>query len=259
MPAELTPERAAGAELVDIGTGIGRSLRSAEKVFGVPGVGLDLNKKKVREARQRGLRVFYGDVTELDPAMLPDVRYVTIDNVLEHLEDLDAVERVLTAAVRMASDAVYIRHPSFEHEDYLAGLGLKQFWCDWPDAHSCHVRLADFARMAFDLGVYRILVQPVQRALDSDDPTLLPLSAPRDQRRRQAGDPGVYDPERHDPKPHVALVEPVYFAFDILLVTGERMGWFEYPGDPEVGPERPRIHFYDSAATAGEEDASAPT
>jgi hypothetical protein len=65
-----------------------------------------------------------------------------------------------------------IRHPSFEHEEYLASLGLKQYWTDWPGVHTAHIRLHEFVAMAARIGVYDFTVRPLKRAFGSDDPTI---------------------------------------------------------------------------------------
>lgn len=241
---ELTPEVAAGAELLDLGCGVGRSLRSAETRFGARGIGLELNRRKVAIAQEDGLAVFRADIRDVGPGDFPAARYVTFDNVLEHLPDLDAVAEVLDAACRLASRAVYIRHPSFEDEAYLAGLGLKQYWTDWPGAHTAHIRLHDFVRIATErLGIYRILIQPVLRATDASDPTLLPLSAPPGQRKLDRNGFGAYSAELHGPKPDVTFDRPVYFAFDVLLVTGDEVPTLHYHSDPETVASRPAVRF----------------
>jgi len=229
--------------LIDLGCGAGRSLVSAARRFGVPGVGIDLDPRKVRKARKAGTDAMVGDITLLDPDEFAGVHYVNLDNVLEHLPSLDVVEQVLAGAVTLADRLVCIRHPSFEDEDYLASLGVKQYWTDWPGEHTAKVRVHEFVAMANRLGVYQMLVQPVGLAPDTDDPTILPLDAPSGQRRigERAGAVSVYDPDRHGPKPDVTFARPVYFAFDIVLVVGAGSVELRYRDDPEATSQRPFV------------------
>jgi SAM-dependent methyltransferase len=235
----LDPSERARTELLDLGCGDGRSLTSAARRFGVPGVGLDLSAGKVRRAQAEGRSVYRADIRDLDPGDFPSVRYVMMDNVLEHLPDLDEVASVVASACALASRLVHIRHPSFEDVDYLAAHGLKQYWTDWPGVHTAPIRLHEFVAMAAAAGVYRVEILPVLRALDAADPTLLPLDAPSGQRKLDRAVHGAYDPVAHGPKPHVVLERPVYYAFDVLLVTGEEMPIVTYPSDPETSGGRP--------------------
>ena len=248
--ADLDAGTRTRVELLDLGCGPGRGLDAAIRRFGVEGMGIELNHNKVVRAQANGLAVYRADILDLEPADFPAVKYVNLDNVLEHLPTLEAVEDVLERACRIASSLVYIRHPSFEDEAYLEGLGLKQYWADWPGVHTAKVLVREFTAMANRLGVYRMVVNPVRRAVDSNDPTILPLNAPPHQVRtdRTAGainaaPVGAYDVELHGQKPFVVFDRPVYFAFDIVLVTGPQLPILEYPGEPESSGRRPRFSW----------------
>ncbi len=251
--ADLDAATRARIELLDLGCGPGRGLDAAVRRYGVEGVGIDLNRRKVVDAQARGLAVYRADITELDPADFPAVKYINLDNVLEHLPSLDLVEDILERSCRIASQLVAIRHPSFEDEEYLASLGFKQYWTDWPKVHTAHVLLRELAAMANRIGVYRMIVNPIRRAVDSNDPTILPLNAPPNQFRVDrsvgAANTGAYDPTRHDPKPLVTFDRPVYFAFDVILVTGPQLPHLEYPADPEISGRRPRFRWPDPPPT----------
>jgi SAM-dependent methyltransferase len=244
--ADIDPALRSSVELLDFGCGEGESLTNAARRFDVVSVGLDASPHKVRRARRKHLDVFGADVTTLEVGDFPALRFVNIDNVLEHMPTDEAAEVVVARACRLASTAVHIRHPSFEDAAYLARLGLKLYWNDWPTAHSAPLRVRQLIAMAGRAGVYRVIVHPVQRIRDSSDECLLPLDAPPNQRRR-GKHLGVYDPEVHGPKPDVVLDRPVYFAFDVVLVTGETMPTIVYPGDPEITPARPRLEWPEPA------------
>jgi SAM-dependent methyltransferase len=253
-PRPLDRATSAKAELLDLGAGTGRWLRQAARRFGVETpLGIDKNARKVARAQANGLPVFEGDFTELDPAAFPSVKVVLIDNVLEHLATLRDVEAVVGRAFAIASDLVCIRHPSFEHKDYLASLGLKQYWTDWPDAHRTHVLLHEFVAMAERHGVFNLTVRPVKRAYDSSDPTILPLGAPSDQGKQikdLTGSYGVYDEAKHGAKPAVTFDQPVYFAFDLIFVLANKVPVIRYPGDSEDSVARPSVRFDVEARSA---------
>jgi hypothetical protein len=219
-------------DFIDFGSGIGGSLQSAEKRTGGRGVGVEMRAAKVEVARREGRNVVLGDIFDLPTDI--SVRYVTIDNVLEHLPTMDLVKAALESATRIAEEFVYVRHPSFEDEPYLNTLGLKQFWTDWRD-HPSHISLADFMRIARQLGATSWSMHPVRAAVDSSDATILPIGAPPDQHD--------YDAERHGDKPDVVFARPVYYAWDIIIqMTPDVAVSLDYIDDPEVSDRRPRIH-----------------
>ncbi len=111
------------------------------------------------------------------------------------------------------------------------------------------MRLHEFVAMATRLGVYRLLVSPVVRTTDAGDPSLLPLSAPSNQRRRdKRRHVAVYDAQRHGPKPHVTFDRPVYHAYDVFLVLTPQLPKILYPRGSERSPERPTVLWPDEPA-----------
>jgi SAM-dependent methyltransferase len=255
----LDAETRAGAELIDLGCGTGESLHAAVERYGVAGIGVDRSERFVEVARERGLTAFQADILELRPDDLPGVKYVMLDNVLEHMPDLAAVEQVLAQSFRLASRCVHVRHPSFEDEEYLESLGLKLYWTDWiapPNAHTCHARLHEFVEIANRLGVYRIRIEPVRRYHDSTHTEVLPLSAAPNQSytvpqpRWDDTDNGVYFGLRHGPKPEVVFERPVYFAFDIFFLVGPGEPKLRYRHDPEVHAGRPYVEWIEPGAEA---------
>jgi hypothetical protein len=241
----------AQVQLLDLGSGNrAGSLTNAELRFATTGIGLEVRAAAVARAQAAGHAVFEADIRDLEPDDFPAVRYVNIDNVLEHLPDLDAVASVLERACRLASRMVHVRHPSFEDEDYLAGLGLKEYWTDWPDSHTAHVRLHEFVRIANEAGVYRLVILPVCRLLDSADPAILPLDAPPDQGQHGGGLRTVYVESEHGPKPQVTFDRPVYYAYDLLFLTGEEIPTIRYRNDPETRGHRPAFAWSDTPLDA---------
>ena len=238
----------ATADLLNLGAGWGKWLLHEARRLGVDHpLGVDLNPSKVARAQEAGLPVYQADFTQLDPQAFPAVKVVVLDNVLEHLPSLAAVEAVFERACAIASHVVYIRHPSFEDEDYLASLGLKQYWTDWPGVHTAHVRLHDFVAMAARHGVHNFTVRPLKRAFHADDPTILPASAPPNQRKpvRGPGSYGVYDLSTHGTKPRVEFDRPVYFAFDVFFFLRNDAPSVQYHADTDAAVARPFFEWPD--------------
>lgn len=217
-------------DFIDMGAGDGGSLKAAEANIGGRGIGIEQNPEKVARARAAGASVVEGDIFAL-----PDntrVRYVVFDNVLEHLPDLDHVRRAVESAATVATDFVYIRHPSFEDEAYLHSLGLTQYWTNWV-GHPAHVPLSDFMRVFAAAGFASWAMHPVGRAVDSSDPTILPLGSDVDQFE--------YDYDKHGPKTHVVFTKPVYYAYDIVALKTPARVELSYKLDPERNRRHPRI------------------
>lgn len=230
-------------DFIDMGAGNGGSLTAAQSNIGGRGIGIEQHAEKVARAQAAGMNVIEGDIFTLPPSTR--VRYVVFDNVLEHLPDLDHVGRAVESAAKAASDFVYIRHPSFEDEAYLHGLGLTQYWTNWI-GHPAHVSLSEFMRIFAQVGFAAWAMHPVGRAVDSSDPTILPLATDVDQFE--------YDYDKHGPKPHVTFEKPVYYAYDIVAVTEPARVELLYKLDPEQNRRHPRIKVTPSVAASGASD-----
>jgi hypothetical protein len=120
----------------------------------------------------------------------------------------------------VATDFIFIRHPSFEGEAMLRSLGLRQYWHNW-SGHPNHMRVSDFCEALDALGLHRYAIHYLGRVEDSSDPTILPLGTPRNSH--------AYDPEVHPPKPALVLPEPVWRAQHIYVALRD----FE-PGEWEA-------------------------
>lgn len=219
-------------DFVDFGSGTGESLLHYERASGCRGAGIEIRATKVEEAQAQGRAVFLGSIFDLPPTVR--ARFVTADNVLEHLPTLADVERALAMAKEIASDFFLVRHPAFDDEDYLASFDLRPYWCNW-HGHPSHVRLSDFAAMAARVGVSSWTVQPVGRILTTADDALIPLSAPIDQQR--------YDPAIHEPKrDEVELERAVYSAYDIVFhFSPAPLVQLRYVVPPETSMLKPRL------------------
>ena len=195
---------------VDAGCGDGGSTSHLVRRFGrTPGLGLDYHMEYVEAARAAGFDAMFCNLLMHD-LELPagSVEYAAAMDVLEHLPtEADAVT-VMERLARAARDFLFIRHPSFEDVDYLAGLGVRLNWTDWTD-HPNMMKLDDYRRIFVEHGWTDYSILPHMLYRDSRHDSVVPLAAPPDTVR--------YDPEAHGPKPIVEFDRPVWGKFDIFV------------------------------------------
>ena len=129
-----------GVDFVDFGSGIGGSIDYCEKRFGGIGLGIDNDEHKVATARGLGKNVCLGDILAIPGEKV--VSYVSMMDFLEHLPSEAVAAEMIKKACALASDFIFIAHPSFEDERYLRSLGLKQYWQDWR-GHPTHLMLSE--------------------------------------------------------------------------------------------------------------------
>ena len=233
MIVGLDEVRPGSYDFIDLGAGRGDSLRFYQTRTGLRGLGVELSVAKVEEALAAELDVVRADLFDLPRR--PLVRFVTADNVLEHLPSVAAVEAALALVRVVATEFVVIRHPSFEAVDYLRSLDVRPYWANW-HGHRSPVLIRQFEEMFHKLGFASWEIHQVCRIAGSDDPVIVPTTAARDEK--------LYDAERHGPKPAVRFAEPVYFAVDILAhVTAEPRVHLRYEDDPETSRKRPTLVF----------------
>ena len=194
-------------DFVDLGCSHGGSLEYCAHRFGADrGLGLDIDSRKVEEARAAGHDAVVADVTQLQ--VRDRVRFVSMMDFLEHLPSLGAVEAVIESAARIATDFLFIRHPSFEGEEYLSCLGLRQYWWHWR-GHPTHPQVADYCQIFDRLGLGLYTIGYRGEIADSLDPTVLVDGEPIDQ--------GPFDPRVHTARPYVAFSRPLWRLQDIYV------------------------------------------
>jgi SAM-dependent methyltransferase len=193
-------------DFLDLGAGRGGSLDYARRRFdAVRGVGVELKPERVSAARESGLHVVQGDATEL--GIDDKVRFVSMMDFLEHLPGLDVVKSTLAAAATAATDFLFIFHPSFEGEEYLAELGLALQW-HRTRTHWSHIQVSDYAQMLDDLELRQYMVRYVKPILDSSHESVVHVDEKH---------PGFFDPATHLPKPQVRFARPVWRAQEIFV------------------------------------------
>jgi SAM-dependent methyltransferase len=176
----------AEVDFVDLGCSTGGSLRHCLGKFKVArGIGIDLDPTKVARTREAGFDAVLADAREL--RLEGQVSFMSMLDFCEHLPNLDTVFQVLQAAADSAKDFLYIKHPSFEGEDHVESLGVRQYWWDW-HGHTAHVRIADYCEMFDALGLRTYMIRFLGRITHSDHPSIIPTSAPQDQSESLARD-----------------------------------------------------------------------
>lgn len=196
-------------DFIDFGSSTGGSIGYCMRRFRASrGLGIDIKPAEVEKIRASGFDAVQADIMsfECPPGSF---RFVSMMDFLEHLPDLQCVERVLARAKRMARDFLFIRHPSFEDEHYLSAVGLKQFWTDWPGGHTAKLTVADFSSIFRRLELNQHCISFRGPAIDSDDPAMLPISAPPNQH--------AYDADRHGRKPCIVFPRPIYGQIDLFV------------------------------------------
>jgi hypothetical protein len=213
-----------GYDFIDLGASSGRSLQACAKRFGARrGLGIDLSARKVEISRTAGHHVVCADATCL--GVTDVVRFVSALDFLEHLPDLELVERAIAAAAEAATDFLYISHPSFESEFYLRGLGLIQYWHNW-HGHPAHIQISDYCEIFERLGLTQYAIRYYHRVRDASHPSILPLDSPMNS--------GPYDAAVHGPKPEVTFEAPVWRAQRIFVALRpyEAAEWRAVIGEP---------------------------
>ena len=194
-------------DFIDLGCSKGGSLGWCRKRFGARrGLGVDLDPRKVEETRAAGFDAVVADATKLD--VEDAVRFVSMMDFLEHLPGLDVVEASISRAATVATDFIFIRHPSFEGEGSVESLGVRQYWWHW-SGHTAHPQVADYCRMFERIGLNQYVILYREPVRDSLHPSILPVDAPVNQHD--------YDPAVHSPKPEIEFRRPLWRMQEILV------------------------------------------
>ena len=227
-------------DFVDLGCSEGGSLRYCQKRFGARrGLGVDLHPAKIERARTAGIDVILADARYLPREAR--VRFVSMMDFLEHLPNFQVAEEIIAAASEVASDFLFIRHPSFEGEAYLTELGLRQYWWHWT-GHTAHIHVSDYCTIFERLGLLQYTLKYLDPVLDSQHPSILTSDMPVDQ--------GHFSPDEHAPKPFITFAEPAWRAQDIFVALRpfEPVEWASITGN---GPRRSSL---DGQETSGGEN-----
>ncbi len=220
-PAILSELALGKFAFIDAGCAAGGSIDHCQRRFGRGrGLGLDWYGTDLETARKGGFAVAHCDLTsvEIPPRC---VAFTSFLDFLEHLRDEGAARKILEKFARASRDFLFIRHPSFDDMEYLAGLGLKLYWTDWT-GHSNRMRIGDFRRLFESLGWRDYVIQPDFPIADSRHPAVVPATAPPDTQG--------YDQATQEPKPFIPFDRVLYGKYDIFVRLNDRLDAEEWRG-----------------------------
>lgn len=196
-------------DFLDLGSKYGGSILYCEEVFHAhKGLGVDMRPRVVKEAHKRGFDVIEADILEYEPTQ--KFRFVSMLDFLEHLNSKDDALSILEKSRELASDFLFIRHPSFEDQHYLAELGLKFTWHDWKD-HTNPLLISDFAEIFDQLGLNQYAIRYRMPIDNSNSKFVVPLSAPQDTLE--------YDKVKHGDKQKIKFSRTLFGQLDIFVAT----------------------------------------
>lgn len=204
----------AAYDFLDLGCSAGGSIPYCQKRFGANrGLGIDTDPAKVAKARAAGLDALHADATRLTD--LPGLResghrfrFVSMLHFLEHLPSPAAVEDVLRNAAAVATDFLFIRHPSFEGEAYLSTLGLRQYWWRW-SGHRTHLRAGELSAMLDHLELRQYAVRYCRPVWHSLDPSVLYIDDSTNEK--------AFDPARHRRRPPIRFTQVVWDSLELFV------------------------------------------
>ena len=188
-------------DFIDLGTKNGGSIEFAKKKLGgKKGLGIDLNNLNVIAARKSGYDCLKGDATNLD-FIENSFSFIVMSHFLEHLSDLDTIEKVIKNSAEIAKDFLYIQGPFFDADRYLKHLGLKLYWADW-HGHPTHLTTIDLVEMLKKNGLNKYIFRVRNPITNSLNPAIHPIASPQDQHE--------YDYGMHPPKAFINFKKPVF-------------------------------------------------
>jgi len=119
-------------DFIDFGCSAGSSLKIYGKMFGVHkkrGLGLDINKKKVKLTLEKGFKAKVCDVTKIK--LIKKVRFSIMSHFLEHIPSINDVKKIVEKACFISEEFLLIRQPYFDADPYLFSKGFKFYWSNW--------------------------------------------------------------------------------------------------------------------------------
>jgi len=192
-------------EFFDFGCSSGGSLEFSKKAFGAQstGIGIDIDPSKILLARNAGHKAIEYDILKLPTEKL--VRFTIMSHFLEHVPDLNLVNRFIEKACVISRDFVFIRQPFFDADGYLMQKGLKLYWSHWHGHLNTMSSLdlyAALSKLRAKKHIGEFSIHARGKIESSCDRRIHPLVSPIDQHE--------YDPEKHPPKKSIYFEIPIF-------------------------------------------------
>lgn len=199
-------------DFIDFGCSEGGSIDHAQRILdGKTGVGIDLQMRNIKTARENGYFAFQGDLTEIKP-IKNKVRFVLMSHFLEHLPNVKMAKKCIISGLSLAQEFIFIQQPFFDADGYLLTHDLKLFWSDWhghPNAMSI-LQFHNILRPLLSAGkIDRFAIYGKDRIKHSHHPALLPANAPCDE--------SVWDAKKHAKKPFKIFLHPVFNEVIVMI------------------------------------------
>ena len=205
-------------DFIDFGCGIGGSMSLATELFdGKKGLGLDISKNKIQNAKKSGYEAECIDILNL-PLMPKYCRFVMISHFLEHLTSLKDSQVMLRNAIALARDFVYVQQPYFDADGMLFKDGYKLYWSDW-HGHPNRMTSLEFhyilMRFLREKLITRFVIYADKKIKRASHSAIHPVSSPINQ--------NVYDSQIHPLKKirFRSFSYPVYHEIKVLIQIGK--------------------------------------
>lgn len=172
-------------DFIDLGSKNGGSIDYCAKRFRTgkgegsfaKGLGIDYSHEYVSASRKAGYDVIEHDILSLN--LNHRFKFASALDFLEHMPSIDDAGKIVKKMSELATDFLFIRHPSFDDMAYLKAHGLKISWTDW-SMHTALMQTYDFTNIFNGLGLRQYCFNYRGEIADSDDERIIPLDAPVD-------------------------------------------------------------------------------
>ncbi len=126
----------AGSSVIDIGCGDGAVLNYFRENKNIKGVGVDVSLQELEKAKNNNIETMYLDLNKEESVSdLPQVDYITIFEVLEHLPD---PEEILSKLITKTRKGIIFSVPNTGYYTYRLRLLFGKFplqWVVFPGEH----------------------------------------------------------------------------------------------------------------------------
>lgn len=138
-------------DFIDFGAKYGKMRDYCGKVFGTSnGLHIEIVEKYIDKMEEDDIPCIQADITNLNFEK-NCVDFSVCTHTIEHLPDLDHVEKVMKSAFKVSKHFVLFTWPFFDEDKYLKEKGFIPFWSTWA-GHVTKLKTIDFAKICHSLG-----------------------------------------------------------------------------------------------------------